>query len=145
MGRTGTLGAFPGHRGWSQSHLKLAEDPADMWVMQERRSEVRMMCADMVEVAWKDLEGRTRNSVALLEDISASGVCLQLEGPVPLGTEIRWDSPRQKFCGQVRYCVYREIGYFVGVELSGASRWSKRSYKPRHMLDLSKLVAQASR
>jgi len=113
--------------------------------MQDRRTEVRMMCADMVDVAWRDRHGKTRKSVALLEDISPSGACLQLESPIPLGIEVHWNSPRQQFSGQVRYCVYREIGYFVGVELRGESRWSKRTYKPQHLLDLSKLVAQAAR
>jgi len=28
--------------------------------MQERRIEARMMCADMVEVAWKDADGKRR-------------------------------------------------------------------------------------
>jgi hypothetical protein len=53
--------------------------------MQERRSEVRMLCADMVDVSWKDSSGKTRRATALLEDISHSGACLQLETAVPLG------------------------------------------------------------
>jgi hypothetical protein len=109
--------------------------------MQERRSEVRMMCADMVEVSWKDRRGKTMRGIALLEDISPSGVCLQLEVPVPLGAEIRWDSPGHEFSGHVRYCSYREIGYFVGVELHTDSRWSKTTYRPKHLLDPRRLVA----
>jgi hypothetical protein len=108
--------------------------------MQDRRSEVRMMCADVVEVSWKDERGRSRRAVGLLEDISPSGACLQLEMPVPLGTGVCWDSKRRKFHGQVRYCVYREIGYFVGVEMQSGSRWSKRSFRPRHLLDLRELM-----
>src|ERR1039457_3850029 len=79
--------------------------------MQERRSEVRMLCADMVEVCWKDQAGKARRATGLLEDISASGACLQMETDVPLEAEIHWESPQQAFAGRVRYCVYREIGY----------------------------------
>jgi hypothetical protein len=104
-----------------------------------------MLCADMLEVCWKDRAGKTRRATALLEDISPSGACLQLETAIPLGLQIRWKSPRQEFAGVVRYCVYREIGYFVGVEFSAASKWSKATYKPQHLLDLERLVVQAKK
>ena len=117
-----------------------------MLVMQdERRTEVRMLCADMVDVCWKDQAGRRRQAVGLLEDISPSGACLQMENPVPLGVEIRWQSPKRQFTGHVQYCVYREIGYFVGVQFDSASRWSKRVYKPQHLLDLQQLLANAKK
>ena len=111
--------------------------------MQERRCEVRMLCADMVKVSWKDALGKRRRAVGLLEDISPSGACLQLETPVPKGAEIRWACPQQEFSGHVCYCVYREIGYFVGVEFQEDSHWSQRAYKPQHLLDLQQLVSKA--
>ena len=107
---------------------------------QERRSEARVLCADMVDVWWRDQTGELRRATALLEDIARSGACLQLESPLPLGVEIGWDSPRQSFTGRVRYCVYREIGYFAGVEFSESSRWSKKNYHPQHLLDLERLA-----
>jgi hypothetical protein len=117
-----------------------------MLVMQdERRAEVRMLCADMVDVFWKDQAGRRQRAVGLLEDIAASGACLQLETPVPLGVEIRWQSPRRQFTGHVQYCVYREIGYFIGVEFDSASRWSKKAYTPQHLLDLQQLVERCKK
>jgi hypothetical protein len=108
--------------------------------MQERRSEIRMLCADMVEASWTEPTGKPRRMTALLEDISPSGACLQLDAAVPLGVMLHWKSPKQTFTGRVRYCVYREIGYFVGVEFGPKSRWSRRTYKPQHLLDLQKLV-----
>jgi len=124
----------------SREAIKSAGLPADKIVMRERRSELRMMCADMVEVCWNERSGRLRHATALLEDISTSGACLQLEGPIPLGVEIRWMSPRQEFKGHVRYCVYREIGYFAGVEFEPQSRWSKKNFRPQHLLDPQSLV-----
>lgn len=96
----------------------------------------------MVEVCWNERSGKLRSATALLEDISTSGVCLQLEIPVPLGVEIRWTSPRKEFRGAVRYCVYREIGYFVGVEFEPASKWSRKTFTPQHMLDPQTLVTK---
>jgi hypothetical protein len=108
--------------------------------MQERRNETRMLCADMVDVSWK--EGpRRRRATGLLEDISASGACFQIESPVPVGAELHWRCPDREFRGSVRYCVYREIGYFVGVVFTRGCRWSRRLYKPEHLLDPARLAA----
>jgi hypothetical protein len=104
-----------------------------------------MLCADMLEVCWKDPSGKTRRATALLEDISTSGACLQLETAVPLGAVIRWESPKQEFKGHVRYYVYREIGYFIGVEFDSATKWSKKVYRPQHLLDLKRLLVQAKK
>ncbi len=95
----------------------------------------------MVQVSWTEGSGRKRQTTGLLEDISPSGACLQLETAVPLGVEIQWRSPKREFTGIVRYCVYREIGYFVGVEFDAGSKWSKQAYKPQHLLDLKKLLS----
>jgi hypothetical protein len=119
--------------------LKFFRAAADMGSMRDRRTEVRMMCADMVEVTWKDGNGRTGRTMALLEDISRSGACLQLETSLPVGAEIQWGSPGHHFNGHVRHCLYREIGYFVGVELAGC-QWSKTAYQPRHLLEMGRLV-----
>jgi hypothetical protein len=99
-----------------------------------------MLCADMVKLSWRDDQGRTWNAMALLEDISASGACFQLDTPVPESVEVHWCSPKQEFSGVVRYCVFREIGYFVGVELAQSSKWSRKAFRPQHLLDLKKLV-----
>jgi hypothetical protein len=125
--------------------VKLVDLPADKVYMDERRSEVRMLCADMIEVSWKDTTGQCGAATALLEDISASGACLQLETAIPLASEIRWNSPKQEFQGHVRYCVYREIGYFVGVEFASKVRWSTKKYKPQHLLNLERLLVQSKK
>ena len=83
--------------------------------------------------------------MALLEDISASGACLQLETPAPLGALIRWETAGHRFQGYVRHCLYREIGYFIGVELEAGSRWSKAAYRPKHLLDPRRLTALSPR
>ena len=104
-----------------------------------------MLCADMVEVRWKDRSGCGKRTTAILEDISSSGACLQVEAPIPLGVELRWDQPKQVFQGYVRYCVYREIGYFVGVEFDPSFKWTKKAFKPQHLLDPQTLVAASKK
>ncbi len=109
----------------------------------DRRSEARILCADMMEVRWKDQGGQARRATALLEDISRSGACLQLEAPVPLGADMEMDCHNRHFSGNVRYCVYREIGYFVGVEFEPDSQWSVEDFRPKHLLDLQRLALHA--
>ena len=112
--------------------------------MLDRRIETRMLCADLVDFQWKDANGRKRRGVANLEDISLSGACLQVDRPVPLGSPIHISYPSGELKGVVKYCVFRDIGYFLGIEFEEGVRWSQSSYRPQHLLDPRRLMAQAS-
>jgi hypothetical protein len=112
--------------------------------MLDRRVETRMLCADLVDLHWKDPSGKTRRIVANLEDISLSGACVQTEKPIPLGTRVRMTYPKGELLGSVRYCVYREIGYYLGIEFDPDSQWTQRQYRPQHMLDPRRLVRNAT-
>jgi hypothetical protein len=103
-----------------------------------------MLCADLVDVQWKDPNGRTRRDVANLEDISLSGACLQVDRPVPHGTPLRMSYPNGELAGIVKYCVFREIGYFLGVEFAPGTRWSQRHFRPQHLLDPRRLVGRVT-
>ena len=99
------------------------------------------MCADMLDVRWREgAAGKWRRGTALLEDISASGACLQIEESVPVGAELRWECHNHKFSGRVCYCTYRDIGFFAGVEFHAGAEWSSKAYTPRHLLDLKRLL-----
>ena len=50
------------------------------------------MCADLVKVCWVDRAGMIKQNIANLEDISESGVCLQVDEELPV--RIAWDIPR---------------------------------------------------
>ena len=108
--------------------------------MQDRRVQPRLLCADLVDVRWKDKSGRTRKAIANLEDISAAGACLQLDHAVPLQTLVQMDFPKGQLLGRVRYCVYREFGYFLGVEFAPGCKWTQRQFRPQHLLDPRRLV-----
>ncbi len=127
--------------GWNYSHPNpIASDENSM---NERRIENRLLCAELVELIWKDDLGRTRRRVANLEDISLSGICLQIESALAAGTEVKMHYGDGELAGIVRYCVFRDFGYFLGVELSEGCRWSTQHFRPQHLLDPQELVRQA--
>lgn len=109
--------------------------------MQDRRIETRMLCADLVDFHWKDSNGRKKRGVANLEDISLSGACLQVDRPVPLGSTVYISYPSGELKGLVKYCVFRDIGYFLGIEFEAGVRWSQSNYRPQHLLDPRRLMA----
>jgi hypothetical protein len=102
-----------------------------------------MLCADIVDVQWKDKSGSIRKGTANLEDISLSGACLQVDRPIPLQTDVRISYPKGVLVGKIRYCVFREIGYFLGVEFEPGCHWSARHYRPQHLLDPRRLVVRS--
>ena len=113
-------------------------------MISDRRIEARLLCADLVDIQWRDQNNRSRRGVANLEDISLSGACLQVERPIPLGTVMRITYPNGELTGHVKYCVFREIGYFLGVEFDPGNQWSQRSYRPQHLLDPRRLITRAT-
>lgn len=108
--------------------------------MEERRIDNRLLCADLVEVSWEDESGRKKRRVANLEDISLSGICVQMEKELPIGTAITMSYGDGELVGVVRYCTYRDIGYFLGIQLEDGCRWSTQHFKPQHLLDPGELV-----
>jgi hypothetical protein len=112
--------------------------------MHDRRTKPRMLCADLVEITYQTPEGIEQQITANLEDISNTGVCLQTEEEVPVGTRLEIKHSRGQFSGEVRYCKYSEpVGYFIGVEFAGDSQWTRRQFKPMHMLDPRRLVERS--
>jgi len=94
-----------------------------------------MLCADLVEVSWRDKGGRSCRAVANLEDISHSGACIQVDTQIPLGVVVEVNYPKGRFSGEVRYCAFRDIGFYVGLMFDTGSRWSEKSFKPMHLFD----------
>ena len=106
--------------------------------MLERRWERRLLCADLVQVAWED-QGSPCETTAILEDISRSGACLQTDIPVPVEALVRVRHGRKTLEGTVSYCAYHDIGYFTGVTFAETQRWSQKVFRPKHLTDLAKL------
>ena len=103
--------------------------------MQERRNDTRLLCADLIELIWDDSDGQERRRVANLEDISRDGMSLQLEIPLHVGTSVRVRCGEQELAGTVRYALYRDHAYFLGIRFEQDSQWSARQFVPQHLFD----------
>jgi len=103
--------------------------------MQERRAETRYLCSDLVRLLWSEERQRERDETVVLENISASGACVQAEFPVDENTRVRLVCRKQEFRGYVRSCYWRDDGYFLGIAFDADSQWSKAKFKPEHLLD----------
>ncbi len=97
--------------------------------------DARLLCADLVDIEWADGQGKLCKEKALLEDISALGVCLQTENALTEGSRVIVDFNGIPTELIVRYCDWREIGYFAGLPFAPGSRWSLETFSPRHLTD----------
>lgn len=113
--------------------------------MEDRRLEPRLMCADLIDIWWVDRFGRTQKGLANLEDISNSGACLQVDAPVPAETLLHIVHPKATFEGRVRYCVYRETGYFLGIKFEAGFRWDRQRFRPKHLFDPRTLLNRGAK
>ena len=98
------------------------------------------MCADLVDITWRDQKNKDRRTIANLEDISISGACLQVDEELPLGTPVEISYPNGVMAGVVKYCVYREIGFFLGVQFEDQKKWNALRFKPQYMFDPRQLI-----
>jgi hypothetical protein len=114
--------------------------------MKERRLERRMLCADLVEICWWDQTGAVHTVIANIEDISTQGASVILDIALSAGAEVRIRCLRGEFTGAVSYCRHEpDFGYVAGIEFTGGSRWNRRKYRPRHLLDPLALARHTTR
>jgi hypothetical protein len=102
------------------------------------------MCAELVRVNWMVGEERFETAEAVLEDISSTGGCVQMEQAVPTGAVIMLSIGGQRFNGRVRYCVSREFGFFVGIKFAADTVWSQDLAMPAHLTNMEMVVRQSS-
>ena len=101
--------------------------------MNERRSESRMLCADLVEVCWSDKMGMSYSAFANLEEISSHGAHLVLEVAVPPGTTLVLHMAHGDMSATVSDCRHEpDFGFALSVQLAKKSRWKSH---PRHLFD----------
>jgi hypothetical protein len=103
--------------------------------IKDRRTHARLLCAELIEVAWQDHAGRERRSIANLEDIAATGISLQMESPVCQGTPVKLIHQATSLLGFVRHCRYANGVYFAGIQFDGGYQWSTAVFRPSHLLD----------
>jgi hypothetical protein len=107
--------------------------------MAEQRAEPRYLCSDLVTLCWEEGAQGERKEAVVLENISASGACVQGEISVPESASVRLVCRKAEFQGCVRFCYWRDDGYFIGIAFDAHSKWSKAKFKPEHLLDPSEV------
>jgi len=104
---------------------------ADKEVM---RAEDRELCADLVEMRWKPEFGSARTEWAILEDISTSGACLASEQPIDPGTIVSLQFKGDHCQARIKYCTFDRTNYLIGIQFEQGYRWSRRKFKPEHLI-----------
>ncbi len=107
---------------------------------QDRRVEPRLLCADLTQLEWTDSAGVRQRSCANLEDISLSGACLQVDAPLAEDLPVVVRCGADRYAGTVRYCVFRDYAWFVGVQFEPGTKWNPDSFEPEHLLDPRELL-----
>ena len=106
--------------------------------MDERRTEYRFLCADLVPVSWM-LDGQKHEEHANIEDVSPSGCRLLMDQAVPESTAIEIRCGEHLFHGAVRYCRSTEIGFDIGVQFAQPGTWDRQEFEPKHFFDARSL------
>ena len=101
---------------------------------ERRENEERELCADLVKVQWNSEAGSSRSEWAVLEDISPSGACLEVEDPIPPDTVVTLEFTNDRCQARVKYCKFSKINYLLGVQFEHGYRWSRRKFKPDHLI-----------
>jgi len=101
---------------------------------ERREDEDRELCADLVKVQWKLESGSPRSEWAILEDISPSGACLEIDEPIPPDTVVSLQFKNDRCQARIKYCKRDKENYLLGVEFEQGYRWSRRRFKPEHLI-----------
>jgi hypothetical protein len=102
--------------------------------MKSNRGEDRELCADLVRIQWKPESGPAQDEWAILDDISSSGACLEMEQPITPGTLVSLQFPGDRCQATVKHCQFDKLNYLIGVQFAQGYRWSRRKFKPEHLI-----------
>ena len=102
----------------------------------DRRRGPRQLCSDFVQFAWNDQQGHRISYLGILEDVSAEGMCVQSDLPVPVGQTLQLHTKGFDGEARVSYCELVEYGYVIGLEFLDGFMWDREKWRPRHLLAL---------
>jgi hypothetical protein len=106
--------------------------PIDLLMLDRR--EDRELCADLVYVQWNLESDSPRSEWAILEDISPSGACLEIEEYIPPETLVSLQFKSDHCQARIKYCKFDKTNYLLGVQFEQGYRWSRRRFKPEHLI-----------
>jgi PilZ domain len=98
--------------------------------MRERRSQPRLLDAELVMLSW--LEGATRlKQLGNVEDVSRNGMGVIVQNDLPVGTSVTISyEEEEELTGVVRHHSEREEGYFLGIEFEDGNKDSILHFHP---------------
>jgi len=102
--------------------------------MKQKRLENRDLCADLVKMTWTPNLEQSNKDWAILEDISPSGACLEIDEPIPVDTVVELEFGEDRCRAIVRYCNYDKTNYLLGVEFESGYSWSSSRWEPKHLV-----------
>lgn len=103
---------------------------------------MRHLCSELMNVRVLSGDCAEREVIGILEEISTSGACLQLEENPGINTRLMFASQdamaSPEMEGIVTSCEYEPgIGYYVELRFSRGFSWHPAIYKPQHLLACS--------
>src|SRR5260370_1341472 len=87
----------------------------------------------------KQAIGRAPERLNLATRRALVGKFIALEIYTPNNASVRLVCGKAEFHGRVRFCYWRDDGYFIGIAFDARSKWSQEKFKPEHLLDPSEV------
>ncbi len=95
-----------------------------------------MLCADMVEGLCWERTARTQMQIHRFvgRHLKIGDVFTVRNAACRgLARRCKYTALATSFPAQCATAFYREIGYFVGIELEASSKWSRQQFEPQHL------------
>lgn len=101
---------------------------------------MRYLCSELMNVRMLSADGVRHEAIGILEEISASAACLQLDERPGINTRIQFVAQETdgaaEMAGTVTKCEHEPgVGYYVVVRFGRSFRWHPAIYKPKHLFD----------
>jgi hypothetical protein len=109
-------------------YLKVEENRVVAQNQDQRRSD-RLMCSELVEIAFQDQTGRWICENGVIEDVGTNGIGVSLNLPVGIGRIVTVSNPRFRSQATVKRCEF---------EVSGGFEWNHSDWEPEHLLRFPK-------
>ena len=101
---------------------------------QDRRAERRSLCSNLAEISFQDQTGRLVRRQALVEDVSADGVCVSSSLPVSEGGRVTLEADGFSAEGKVCYCRLGDYSFLIGLEFEPEHGPGRSGWQPEHLL-----------
>jgi hypothetical protein len=97
----------------------------------------RNWCSELVSAVRPNGSGLPESIRGNLEEIGKYSALVLTESPVPIESRVHIACNVHILRGITSSCTFhRELGYFIEIELTPASRWSPQWFSPQHLVSV---------